>query len=189
MSSVAILILAAGASKRMGDIKQLLTYRNTTLLGWSIDQASASKADEVFCVLGANAGHIKNQIGDPVTWIINHKYQDGLSSSIVAGVKLLADHRAVLIMLADQPKIMTEDLNELLSVYDEYPDSIIASNYGESIGVPAVFPKKFFPDLLELKGDKGAKNYLNQHKEQIHLVDSLRLIDIDTQEDYKRLID
>ncbi len=187
MSSTAVLILAGGASKRMGDIKQLLAYRNTTLLGWAIDQAITSKADEVFCVLGANADHIQNRIGDPVTWIMNHQYQDGLSSSIVAGVKALVDHRAILIMLADQPNIMAENLNELLRLSDEYPNSIIASNYGNSIGVPAVFPKKVFPDLLELKGDKGAKNYLNQHKEEIHLVDSLRLTDIDTQEDYKKL--
>lgn len=173
----------------MGEIKQLLAYRNTTLLGWAIVQAKESAATEVHCVLGANAKQIQNQLGDPVPWIVNHQHVEGLSSSIVAGVKTLADRQAVLLMLADQPNIMSEDLDELLTLSEQYPNSIIACNYGESIGVPAVFPKKHFSDLLTLKGDKGAKNYLNQRKDEIHLVDSLRLTDIDTQQDYKRLIE
>ncbi len=187
MSSIAILILAAGSSKRMGEIKQLLSYKETTLLGWAIEQAKASEASEVFCVLGANAERIQKRLGDPVPWIMNHQHKEGLSSSIAAGVSALEDRDAVLIVLADQPGIQTADLNRLLQQYLKNPDTIVASNYGGSIGVPALFPKMYFSDLVLLKGDKGAKNYLNQHKEGIHLIDSLRLLDIDTQEDYSKL--
>lgn len=191
MQKTAILILAAGSSSRMGKPKQLLPYKNTTLLGWTISQAKKSKANNVFCVLGANAEIITKDISKhKIECILNTNFKDGLSSSIVAGIDYLksTDFDAILIMLADQPNINSDYLNKLIKTSEENPSKIIASNYIDKIGVPAIFTKKYFPHLLNLKGDKGAKDFLNNHQSKIIKLKPFNLVDIDTKEDYKKLM-
>lgn len=188
MHEMTILILAAGSSSRMGKTKQLLPYKNTTLLGWTIQQAKASMANEVVCVLGANAKEIEASIkNDQLNIIYNVNYKKGLSSSIVKGISDLQDKEAILIMLADQPNITKVYLNKFLDSHIKYPNKIIASVYGTTFGVPALFPKRFYDELLKLEGDKGAKNFLNNHVEDIIKIDSIDLIDIDTPKDYQNL--
>ena len=189
MSKSAILILAAGTSSRMGKPKQLLPYKHTTLLGWAIEQAQASCIDEVVCVLGANAKEIElsSQKYDVIS-IHNPSYEQGLSSSIISGLKEIVDRNVVLIMLADQPNISRHYLNKLLEKHTSEPNKIIASNYGNSVGVPAVFPKKYYTELLKLKGDKGAKEILNELRSDVVTINSSeKLQDIDTSHDYDRL--
>ena len=189
MSEIAILILAAGSSSRMGKVKQLLPYKHTTLLGWAIEQALESVADEVICVLGAEVNLIEKSIQSyDVKTIYNENYKDGLSSSIALGIENLQNTKAVLIMLADQPNISSNFLNRLLEKYSIQPNKIIASNYGNSVGVPAVFPKKYYPDLLKLKGDKGARNVLSKFDVVIVKIEPHSLLDIDTLEDYRDII-
>lgn len=181
---IAILILAAGTSSRMGTPKQLLPIGNTTLLGLAIENALNTKANTICCVLGAHAKRIKQETGEfPVNVIINTNYNSGLSSSIVAGIHELQDYDAVLIMLADQPKIDTNYLNRLITSFTENSDNISASDYGKKVGVPAIFPKMFYSELLTLKGDKGARDMLQSTKNTIKLRPE-SLIDIDTQEEY-----
>ncbi len=190
MSKIGVLILAAGSSSRMGKIKQLLPYKHTTLLGWTIEQAQASVADEVLCVLGANATEIRVSIKNyKVKTSFNPNYKDGLSSSIVSGIKALENLDAVLILLADQPFVTSAYLNRLLSEYQADEQRIIASNYERSLGVPAVFPKKYFDELKKLSGDKGAKGLLEKYRSELVKVDSENLIDIDTLDDYLKIID
>lgn len=174
----------------MGKPKQLLPYKHTTLLGWAIEQALASKTDEAFCVLGAEAIKIKNSINNyKIKTIINENYRAGLSTSIVTAVRDIQDYDAILIMLADHPEVTSDYLDELMKLYFQSPEKIIASSYEESVGVPAIFPKKYFPKLLELKGDNGAKKFLNKIASDIITLDaSDKLADIDTNEDYKKLI-
>ncbi len=191
MKRTVILLLAAGNSTRMGTIKQLLPYKQTTLLGWAIKQAQQSKACDVFCVLGANAEIIKEQIEQyKVEIIFNVNYDEGLSASIVAGINHFAHKEidAVIIMLADQPNVNSIYLNELMIVSEINPTKIVASNYEEKIGVPAIFPKHYFDQLLNLKGDKGAKEFLNKHQSEIIKMKPCNLIDIDTKEEYQKLI-
>lgn len=191
MQKTAILILAAGSSSRMGKPKQTLPYKNTTLLVWSIAQAKNSKASSVFCVLGANAEIITKDISKhKVECILNPNFKDGLSSSIIAGIDYLKpkDFDAVLIMLADQPNVNSNYLNTLIKTSEENLSKIIASNYIDKIGVPAIFTKEYFLDLLNLKGDKGAKDFLNNHQSKIIKLKPFNLVDIDTKEDYKKLM-
>ena len=188
MSKTAVLILAAGSSSRMGEAKQLLPYKNTTLLGWAIEQAQASHADEVICVLGANAQRIEASIKNYQLKIIyNPNYKKGLSSSIVKGISELQNKDALLIMLADQPNVTTDYLNKLLENHVRYPLKIIASTYGDSIGVPALFPEKYYPELLKFKGDKGAKKFLKKHSSEVVKIAAVNLADIDTPIDYQKL--
>ena len=186
----AILILAAGSSSRMGAPKQLLPYKNTTLLGYSIEQAKHINIKHVFCVLGANAEIIEKSIENyQIETIYNPNFKNGLSSSIFVGVKKLQHNfDTILIMLADQPNVDFNYLNKLIKTSEENPSKIIASNYQNKIGVPAIFPKKYFNQLLELKGDKGARNILNNNKSDIIKMPPFNLTDIDTKEDYQNLI-
>ncbi|MDJ0645110.1 MAG: nucleotidyltransferase family protein [Flavobacteriaceae bacterium] len=188
MSKIGILILAAGSSSRMGEPKQLLPYRHTTLLGWAIEQAQASKADEILCVLGARAEEIETAVkGYGVKTIYNRNHKKGLSSSIISGVKELVDRDALLIMLADQPLVTSYYLNSLIYQYFEHPKNIISSTYGASLGVPAIFPQQYFDQLLDLKGDKGAKSLLNECASDVIKVSGINLIDVDLPEDYNKL--
>ncbi|WP_299010931.1 nucleotidyltransferase family protein [uncultured Tenacibaculum sp.] len=192
MLKTAILILAAGSASRMGKIKQLLPYKNTTLLEWTIEQAQKSVIKNVFCVLGANKDAIEKKLTtNAIITIYNPKHQDGLSTSIIKGIEFLQEHNFdnALIMLADQPHVTSEYLNSLIKVSKKNPSKIITSNYQGSVGVPAVFPKEYFNKLLNLKGDKGAKNFLLQHNNNVIKVNSsLNLLDIDTPEDYQYLL-
>ena len=98
MKKTAILILAAGKSSRMGSTKQLLSYKKTTLLGWAIEQAKQSKANTVFCVLGANSEIIEKSIENYlVETIYNVDYNNGLSTSIIAGINHLKDKNEIVI--------------------------------------------------------------------------------------------
>lgn len=185
---VVALVLAAGSSKRMGKPKQLLSYKSTTLLGSVIESALETSVEKVFCVLGANFEAIKKSIERyNIEVIYNPNFEKGLSSSIVSGIQQVKENDAVFIMLADQPKITSEYLNELLRISQENPTKIIASEYEKKVGVPAIFPKKYFLKLLLLKGDKGARELLNSSKEKVLTRRNVNLIDIDTLEDYQKL--
>ncbi|TVZ56008.1 molybdenum cofactor cytidylyltransferase [Lutibacter sp. Hel_I_33_5] len=190
MNNIAILILAAGKSSRMGSVKQLLSYKNTTLLGWTIETVQKLKKEDIFCVLGAYAKNIEKEVSKyNIETIFNSKFETGLSSSIVNGIEYLKNrnYSSVLILLADQPKITSTYINVLIKKSIENPTKIIAANYSNHNGVPAIFPKPFFTELLKLKGDKGAKDLL-KNTNQIISIPFKELSDIDTQEEYQKLI-
>jgi molybdenum cofactor cytidylyltransferase len=184
---IAILILAAGSSTRMGVAKQLLPVGENTLLGVSIKQALQSEADKVYCVLGSNAEVIKQSISKfKIEPIFNPNYKTGLSSSIVAGIQHLInqDFDATLILLGDQPLISVAYLNAMITPFKNHGEKIIASKYNNTFGVPSVIPKRSYNELLKLKGDKGAKDFLNTNKEEIIPLKNINLIDIDTKKEY-----
>lgn len=192
MSNIAILILAAGSSSRMKIPKQLLPVGNKTLLGLTLENAMNSKANNVHLVLGANSEEIKNSIKDiSVNIILNPNHTKGLSTSIVEGVKHIQSkpYDAVVIMLADQPQVDTSYINKLMDTFDENPEHIIASKYSNVFGVPAIFPKSAFEQLLKLKGDKGAKTFLNSEKAKVIAINTTQFIDIDTPKDYKDFLE
>lgn len=194
MRKVAILVLAAGASSRMQTPKQLLKIGNQTLLELVLEKAKALASLPVYCVLGANATLIQKQIStENVVFITNENHSKGLSTSIVAGINYLTKNApfvdCLLILLADQPDIDLQYLENLVQLSAENPTQIIASKYPKNMGVPAVFPKSFFSELQVLEGDFGAKEFLQQHKDQLicsNLTPSL--VDLDTREDYENYL-
>lgn len=186
---IATIILAAGESKRMNGIKQLLPWKDSTLLEHAINQSLQSSANDVYLVLGANMDKILKAVDTKkVNIIINDNWLLGMGTSIAAVIRFFRanqlDFDGILIRLIDQPLL---DINYYNLLIDKYIDSknIIASSYESGYGVPAVFDKIYFEELLVLKSDKGAKSIINEHKEALIVVNSEgRTIDLDDRQTY-----
>jgi molybdenum cofactor cytidylyltransferase len=189
MKNIAILVLAAGKSSRMNSIKQLEKINNKTLLDITLEKVNNLFSENVFCVLGANADEIKQGITSKNIQFINNKnFENGLSASIVSGINYFNENKlnfeGLFILLADQPAIETWYLESMLNLFQKNNDTIIASNYGNKLGVPVIFPKKYFTDLLLIIGDKGAKEFINKRKNEIiHPELTTNFFDIDTKSD------
>ena len=192
MENIAILVLAAGKSSRMNSIKQLEKVNHKTLLELTLEKIQRISTSNIFCVLGANSDKIKSEISSKnVQFIENTNFEDGLSSSIVSGIQCFKrknfNFEGIFILLADQPAIDSAYIEDMLHLFKQHKDKIIASNYGEKLGVPAIFPKKYFSDLFLIKGDKGAKEFINNKKNEV-LFSTIKtnFLDIDTREDLQR---
>lgn len=186
----AVLILAAGASSRMGRPKQVLPWKGTTLLGHAIKQVKAFSSD-ITVVLGANAKAIKKSLDAEIDVVVNPFWKEGLGSSIAFGTKSKLERNQpdnILMVLADQPLIDIEHFEKLLATLNHNPAKVIATAYGKRKGVPAVFPQFFFKDLIALGGDNGAKQLMEKYGEGVLAIPSKRkTIDIDTPEIYEKL--
>ena len=189
------IILAAGASTRMGRVKQTLPWKESTLLQHAIDQVLASSIDEVVVVLGSNREHVEARTDlSGVHVVFNPKWEEGMATSIVSGLKALLDLRSglrsVLILLSDQPLIDVKHYNKLIYSYISSGHKIISSSYSEQLGVPVVFDRRFFRELLELKGDRGARALLNTYPDDIIAIDAGdKGVDLDTEDKYRHYHD
>ncbi len=188
--TIGIIILAAGASTRMGKPKQLLLYQGRSLLRHITEIAIASKNQPIIVVLGANAEIIKPEICQlPVQIVENLQWASGMSSSIQTGVNALGQNvEAVVITLCDQPFVSPEVINQLVEAYRLTPKAIVACEYADTLGVPALFHHTFFSKLANLKQGEGAKQIINKYINQVTSVPFLEgKIDIDTPDDYEQL--
>ena len=164
--SVTAIIVAAGSSSRLGQPKQLVTIDGEPLLQHAIRCAGEAGASPVFAVLGAHRELIQNGIDFGATRIVvNDEWEEGMASSIRAGVRAVqADAptaESLLLMTCDQPRVTAENLHRLIQMsYAQSAPTAIASTYEEIRGIPAVFPRQAIPDLLSLRGDKGARALL-----------------------------
>ena len=189
---LAILILAAGASSRMGRTKQLLPWGNTHLLGHVIERLKSLSAS-IYCVLGANHERIEEQLQTfPVRVIHNENWGKGLSESIRCGLAYLSGEKtlsSVLIVLADQPDIPDDLFSKIKEQHVRNGEVVIATAYENGPGVPALFPRQYWDDLQSLTGDKGARQWLMTNSDKLILVrPAYEIQDIDTIEDYEELL-
>lgn len=186
---IATIILAAGESKRMKAVKQLMPWKDTTLLGYAMKQSLQSETDAVFVVLGANKEVILPSIDtSETTVIINNDWPLGMGTSITAAVRYIQlnklDYDGVLIRLVDQPLLDVKYYNKLIDNYIK-TKYIITTSYESGCGVPAVLDKTYFKELQELKPDKGAKEIINRHKKNVTIIDSKgKTVDLDDYETY-----
>jgi molybdenum cofactor cytidylyltransferase len=164
---VTAVILAAGGSSRLGTPKQLLLVRGRSLLRRAAETACASRAGDVIVVLGADASRMRGELqGLRVRVIENPSWREGISSSIRSAVSSLqATTDAVLLMLCDQPRLTSAHVDMLIGASERSPGCPVASFYGGSAGVPAIFPRTMFGDLLLLEGETGAKGLLRKHSD------------------------
>ena len=192
-STIGLMILAAGASTRMGTPKQLLAYRGCSFIRHMAEVAIASVCQPIVVVLGANAEQIKPEISQlPVQIVENPQWDEGMSASIRIGLEALLgvnqNLEAVAIVLCDQPFVSFPILDRIVEAYHLTSKPIIASEYAGTLGVPVLFSCTLFSELMALKSNEGAKKLVKKH---IHEVFSVPFpegsIDIDTPTDYEQL--
>ena len=195
MNNTGIIILAAGSASRFGSAKQLLHFNNKTLLQHVIDEAVDSAAEPIVVITGANAGEIaKNINNERVEIVYNENWQQGMASGIVTGVQKLItlnnDIENIIITVCDQPFVSATLFRQLYETQNTGVQHIVASAYADTIGTPVLFTQKYFDALLSLKGDEGAKKVLLANKDDITTIDFPQgVTDIDTEKDYKDLLD
>jgi len=169
--TVAAIILAAGASRRLGQPKQLLIYGGETMIERAIRMAGEAGAAPVIAVLGAHHEVICATVPlhkpSGAIPVINDRWELGIASSIAAGLCALdvnaPQATGALILGCDQPRLTTGHLRGLLEAFGAQASAtIVASAYAGTLGIPAVFPREVFAELRALRGDKGARALLMQ---------------------------
>jgi molybdenum cofactor cytidylyltransferase len=170
---VSAILLAAGESKRMGKPKLLLPFGDGTVLGNTIDSLISSGVDEVILVLGAHARETKEAIFDkPVKIIINPDYRQGMSTSLISGLKQV-NHQAkkVMVALSDQPLIDSKTYNILIQKSLNSDSGIVIPTHKSKRGNPIIFDISYREELMRLKGDVGGRELLDRHPDDTLEVD------------------
>lgn len=190
---VGAIILAAGASTRMGQPKQLLPVAGQPMVRRVTAAVCSVGLQQVIVVLGAKAGAVAAALqGLPVEMVTNPSWQEGLSTSIRAGLGALRPEiDAALLVLADQPDLGPELLQALLDRYRAAGGLIVAPFYKGQRGNPVLFGRALFNELGRVEGDRGGRMLIAHH--EAHLVrvdvdDPAVVADIDTLEDYEASI-
>ena len=185
-------ILAAGSSSRIGQVKQLLAFRETTVLGQVIENAVGSLLDEVILVLGHGADEIQKAVRvEGVRVVINEAYALGQSTSLRAGLSaVVTDTDAVMFILGDQPLVGPEVMNALIDGYCRTRAPIVLPTHRGRRGNPAVVDRTLFSRVESLTGDVGARVLFQEYADEIVEIDvdddSIHF-DLDAWEDYEEL--
>ena len=190
---IGIILLAAGASRRLGSPKQLVPYEGTSLVKYVAVTALISEFPTVV-VLGAHADKVAEELNDlAVEKVLNPEWKKGMSTSIRKGVAALRsghpDLEALILMLCDQPGVSPLTIHRLVDKYSQTGMPIVASKYGGSAGVPALFGYEMFGELLQLGGKGGAKALIEKYDDTLvtHVRAPEAKFDVDTPEDVEEL--
>jgi len=192
--SIGIILLAAGASERLGKPKQLLIFQGETLLRRSAKIALAA-SNHVVVTLGSQIEILQKEIEDlPVEIVENKDWETGMSGSIKFGLKKFLDDadkpKAVIVMVCDQPFINENILEKIIIKFQETDSLIVACAYQNTLGVPALFHKTLFPELLALDAQTGAKRLIKKYQSQTAAIQFPKgAFDVDTRADYKNLME
>jgi molybdenum cofactor cytidylyltransferase len=193
-SNVAIILLAAGSSSRLGQSKQLLSVKGETLLSKSVNAAIGSGAKKVIIVLGANEHEHRKALDMlPIQIVYNPTWQKGMGNSLKIGLAYLLKFdpttEAIITMVCDQPFVKASHLKKMMARFKETKSPIVASFYSNLVGVPALFDKSLFEKLASIGDEHGAKKFIQQNSENVSLVEFPEgAIDIDTPEDVKKFL-
>ena len=187
------IILAAGGSSRMGRPKQLLPFQGRSLLRGAIENTRSAGCDPVVVVLGADADGLAGEIaGTDAQVVVNSDWPAGIGASIRCAIAAITSMPrapdAVLILLADQPRVTSETLRKLIAAYRESGKAVCAASYAGTIGPPVIVSRQYFADLSALPPDRGAKQLWIAHPESLATVALPEAADdIDTLDDFQRL--
>jgi molybdenum cofactor cytidylyltransferase len=193
MDDCTAIVLAAGASTRLGRPKQLIQFEGESLLRRATRLAIDSGCSPVFVVLGRDAASLLPEVDDlQAVVLINEEWQSGLAASLKIAVKaaLAANGQLpnIMALVCDQPNLGLPLLGRLITTHRSGRALITASRYGETLGVPAIFSREIFGELLDLAGDEGARKILLRHREKVAEVPFPGgEFDLDTPEDLARL--
>ncbi|MFD2037474.1 XdhC family protein [Belliella marina] len=188
IKSYGVLILASGESKRMGTPKQTIAYKGSTLLRNSAIQAIQLQTAVTMVIIPEGKEDIRKELeGLPVEIVENPGFREGMSSSIREGIKAIRLNHPhlefILIMLCDQPYVDTSHLTKLVNTQRENSSKVTSSLYEGRKGVPALFHRSLFGQLLALDGDTGAKHLIEKLGNEVSAVSfPLGAFDVDTPE-------
>lgn len=160
------IVLAGGGSSRYGQCKQLVEINGSTLVRLAVNRLLALfPPDRINVVVGANSQAVAQAVGNlPVNTVHNEQWQTGLASSLKAGLSSVEPGcLAVMITLCDQALVTDDHLRLLLDLWLTCQSEITASAYAGTVGTPAVIPAEFYPQVLALEGDAGAKSILKNN--------------------------
>jgi molybdenum cofactor cytidylyltransferase len=192
-TKIEILIMAAGASRRLGQSKQFIQYKGKTLIRRIAEEAITANIGNATIVTGFDHDKIEEEVRDLNIGIYyNEEWEEGLGSSIRNGVKALLktepDTDAILLTMVDQPFVDSAHLRKLANAYDPLREMIIASAYSSTFGVPVLFDSKYFDEMIGLEGDEGGKKVLAKYIKQIVEIPFIAgAIDIDEKTDLNKL--
>ena len=188
--------MAAGAATRFGQPKQLLRLKDQYLIERVLDAALNSRLGRIVLVLGHAHQKILKALGAKTQHSklhieVNPHYKKGQSHSLRVGLAALKnDYPAVIFLLGDQPMLNSETINMLLKGFWSSDKQICVPTYRGRRKTPVVFGRRFFGQLMEVKGDIGARQLIDDHPDQvltIEIEDPLCFYDIDTPQDFENL--
>jgi len=172
---VSAVVLAGGISKRMGKPNKLLVKVNgSTLVNRTVGIAVRSNVEEIIVVTGYEPNLVQKSLSDhPVKFIHNPNYRSGLSTSLSSGIKAVSKSFAgAVVVLSDMPWVMTETINLLIERFITENGMVICQpTFEGKAGNPVLWPRKFFPEIINIKGDTGAKNLIEQHSQNVSHVE------------------
>jgi molybdenum cofactor cytidylyltransferase len=182
---IAGILLAAGLSTRFGRQKLLQPYRGELLVRKTARCFLDAGLQPVVAVVSSDPAFGDALAGLPVTMVENPNPEDGVSTSIAIGLRALPEtSSAALIGVADQPYLTADAIQALLDAF--VPGRIVVPRFGDHRGNPPVFDRRFFPDLMQLRGDRGGQVVVNAHPEAVVEVSLAEEIgdDVDRPEDW-----
>jgi molybdenum cofactor cytidylyltransferase len=190
------IILAAGASTRFGEPKQLLQLKDKCLLEWVLDAALKSELNRIVLVLGYAHQKILQALGEKsqhskLLVAINPQYEKGQSLSLHIGLsKVKDDYPAVMFLLGDQPMLNATTINVLLERFWADEKDICVPICRGKRKTPAIFRRRFYTQLMGIKGDIGARGLIDDNPDRVlgvEMESPICFFDVDTQQDFERL--
>lgn len=186
------IVLAAGMSRRMGVQKLLLPFDEKTLIGRIVDELTGAVVDKIHVVVGCESERVVEELsGRKVLIVENPDYEEGMLSSVRAGIRSLPDEcECVLVALGDQPAITSELIDELVKAFVESEKDILTPLYNGKRGHPLLFSQSYCYEVLECYDDIGLRGLLHAHPDdvfELSVSSSAVLSDIDYPEDYRRI--
>lgn len=183
---ISAVVLAAGASTRMGTQKLLLPLGGEPLVRRAVRQVCDAGFDDVLVVLGSEHEQTLAALeGLHVRHAVNAEYASGMGSSFRTAIEHLPESAAAMFALSDQPFVTTREYRAVLHAYRQHSSPIVSVRYGDVMAPPHLFEREFFPELAQLK--HGARSVLQRHLDQTLVLQFQPdlLVDIDTPEDYE----